>query len=61
MKISYNWLSELAQLTLKPQELAERFETINQPLRRRPDLNMANDARRVTRAERGIVNLNRSG
>src|ERR1041384_1105445 len=25
MKISYNWLSELAQLTLKPQELAERL------------------------------------
>src|SRR5437868_12923251 len=25
MKISYNWLSELATLTLKPQELAERL------------------------------------
>ena len=25
MKISYNWLSELVTLTLKPQELAERL------------------------------------
>ena len=25
MKISYNWLSDLAQITLKPQELAERL------------------------------------
>ncbi|MFL6214361.1 MAG: phenylalanine--tRNA ligase subunit beta [Blastocatellia bacterium] len=28
MKISYNWLSELAQLTLKPQELAERLTMV---------------------------------
>src|SRR2546423_15356230 len=28
MKISYNWLSELVHLTLKPQELAERLTMV---------------------------------
>jgi phenylalanyl-tRNA synthetase beta chain len=28
MKISYNWLSELVQITLKPQELAERLTMV---------------------------------
>ncbi len=28
MKISYNWLGELAQLTLNPKELAERMTMI---------------------------------
>src|SRR5919199_3480639 len=28
MKISYNWLNELAEITLKPQELAERLTMV---------------------------------